>query len=395
MFPSSNLRLSEELTAEASQAKRSLYITSGTSSANQISLFATVQRGDKVLVDRTCHQSIHFALSLLGVEVHYMELNNKFEKLNRRFTNYRGSISQYKDAVVKKRPFKMVIINSCSYEGICCRSSELIKKMLKINSDVTFLVDEAWLAFSLFHEDTSHLSLLGNFPQLSKSFPKANFIITQSAHKSTISLRQGSYIHLSGAKQFVKKIEESKYKYHTTSPDFLILASLELAREDMILNGKSSIDSSIKLRKEFCEKIRNLSIFCPYDFDDVDYYYDPLKQVILFDEKIISPEELKEKFKIGGGVYISLVCESYFLVNFHIGICKEDVDKLVNLLREIDVSLTPTKSDSKVSDEFIIPYPPGVPIAVPGEVMTTGLKQRIEEYRHSGSRVVRVKKEVK
>uniref|UniRef100_UPI00081C248F Orn/Lys/Arg family decarboxylase n=1 Tax=Streptococcus mutans TaxID=1309 RepID=UPI00081C248F len=94
-------------------------------------------------------------------------------------------------------------------------------------------------------------------------------------------------------------------------------------------------------------------------------------------------------------MYISLVCESYFLVNFHIGICKEDVDKLVNLLREIDVSLTPTKSDSKVSDEFIIPYPPGVPIAVPGEVMTTGLKQRIEEYRHSGSRVVRVKKEVK
>lgn len=106
VFPKKALKQSECDAAKIFGVDRTMYITSGTTVANQIALLSLLKRKDRVLVDRTCHQSIHFILDLLGVEIKYIPLKKCNQEYNRRFTDYGKGIELFKEAMHNNNPLK-------------------------------------------------------------------------------------------------------------------------------------------------------------------------------------------------------------------------------------------------------------------------------------------------
>ncbi|MCR1895966.1 aminotransferase class I/II-fold pyridoxal phosphate-dependent enzyme [Ligilactobacillus murinus] len=384
MFPEKNLRDSEKITSKIFNTDKTIYITTGTTSANQIALFSILRKGDKVLLDRTCHQSVHFALDLLECDITYIPLKSCNENLNRKFTDYKAGIKLYKNSAQIK-PFKLVVINASSYEGICCNTKEFISNCLDIYDESIFLVDEAWLSFALFHKKTKHLTILSSVRELVSKYSNLKLMVTQSAHKSINSLRQGSFIHVVG-KTILTDVLEGKYKYGTTSPSYPILASLEIAATDMNFNGYKYIENSLKLVNILREQINKLTLFKVVENIDTDYLYDPLKLSILFDESVFEIKDIETYFK-DNGIYISRFCDRYFLLNIHIGVTKKDIDRLYGAMKTLDN----IKNADKKSLEYVIPYPPGVPIVVPGEKVDKEVMNRIKYYDRAHVRLVHVK----
>lgn len=388
VFPKKALKQSECDAAKIFGVDRTMYITSGTTVANQIALLSLLKRKDRVLVDRTCHQSIHFILDLLGVEIKYIPLKKCNQEYNRRFTDYGKGIELFKEAMHNNNPFKTVIINASSYEGVCCNTLKFVDSCLKYSLDTVFIIDEAWLGFAKFHKETENLTILSSIKKI-KNINNAKIVITQSAHKSLNSLRQGSYIHVVGGNDFINFLEEGKYKYHTTSPSIPILSSLEIACVDMLDNGERYISNSLKLANILRNKVNSLSNFSIINNTDKDYLYDPLKVSILFDRFKVDIFELKKKMR-KSNVYISRFGENFFLVNMHIGTKFSDIEKLISVLKNIDDEIQLNSKDV-VSEEYIIPYPPGVPIITPGEKVDEEMLKRLLYYTQANVRLVHIK----
>ncbi|ALO03400.1 aminotransferase class I/II-fold pyridoxal phosphate-dependent enzyme [Lactiplantibacillus paraplantarum] len=393
-FPSTVLLDSQKQTAGAFNCDASLYVTTGTSNANQISIFGNIKRNDRVLVDRCCHQSVHFALSLIGAKVDYTKIRQQFDSSGRQLTDFDQLLSAFLEAYEEGRPFKTVVLNASTYEGVCNNTSLIIEKLLAIDPSVTLIVDEAWIAFAAFSKETKHLSLLSNIDSIRRKYPDLKLVVTQSAHKSLRSLRQGSYIHIIGSKSFIENIVRSKYEFSTTSPSYPLLASLELAREDIVQNGAKEISKAIQRAQKLATFINNLnSLYVNKELEIIDsefYSLDPLRVSVNFSNSVFTIEDLKKIF-YENNLYISRYTESSFLLNFHIGTDDVGLEKLCHVLQKIDDA--PCEfNDGDVSDEYIIPYPPGVPLIVPGEKFNSSIIAQLSVYEHSKTKLIKVKR---
>lgn len=392
-FPVSCLEESQQQTAHVFGCDYTIYLTTGTTCANQISIYSSVKRGDRVLVDRTCHQSIHFSLSLLGAEIVYSKIDS-----NTGCTDFEDFVKKYQHANDINKPFSLVIFNASSYEGICTDSVKVINACLDINSNVTFLVDEAWIAFAAFHKTTRKLSLLSNLSQLHIERKDLKILVNQSAHKSLRSLRQGSYLHIIGNSTFIDQIKRSKYEFHTTSPSYPILASLELARKDMSTSGEQYIERSLNLAKKLRNYIAKLNkIKTKQPLIDNEYFtIDPLRILIDFSKTQLDIDTIKKVMK-NHGIYISRYSETSFLVNLHISIDEADYLRLVSAIQKLENFKTGSfdSTDYKInsiSNQYIIPYPPGVPLVVPGEKINTEMLNKLRQCENAHTKIVKIRK---
>lgn len=393
VFPKDVLKESELITSKSFLSNRTLYITSGTTLSNYISIFGLIDKQDRILVDRTCHQSIHFAITKLNMSISYSKIKEEYSHSGRVMTDYVDLIKKCKDAMIEGNPFSLIVLNSSSYEGVQIDVYNIMYELLRINENVKFLIDEAWNAYQLFNKRTKYFSCMSSCHKLSKKFKNLQVISTQSAHKSLSSLRQGSYIHIFGNQKLIDKMERIKFQFHTTSPSYPIIASLELAREQMVLEGQYKIDSCFEYAREIKRIIKNSNnLFVNKENDESGYnFIDPLKISINFSKvKKMSPREVKElmqKFN----VYFTRMTETSILLNIHIGIHQKHIDRLKQFLLALDMfqfeSELPT---DKEADFFLIPYPPGVPLVVPGDRLGSNVINKIKKYEESGATLIKV-----
>jgi arginine decarboxylase len=278
--PTGPLKKAQERAARAFGAQFTYFATNGTSTSNKIVLQALVEPHDMVLVDRDCHKSHHYGLALTGAFPVYLDSYPLPE-----FSMYgavplehiREKLLELKRAG-RLQHVKMLLLTNCTFDGVVYNVQRVMEQVLAIKPDMVFLWDEAWFAFAGFSyifkqrtamfsaarlhrkyhseayrgEYNAHIASLktGETPLMpDPDKVRIRVYATQSTHKTLTSMRQGSMIHI-WDEDFRRKSEDSfheAYMAHTsTSPNYQILASLDIGRRQVEFEGYELVEKAIE-----------------------------------------------------------------------------------------------------------------------------------------------------
>jgi arginine decarboxylase len=332
---------SRRITARAFGASYSCYVTTGTTTSNWIAVFALARENERVLVDRLCHQSIHLALAKNKSAVTYGRVRCRDEHSGRAALDVDAFLAEYRAAHEAGRPYPLVVLNGCSYEGVIYDVRKIIDACLDIRDDVTFLIDEAWFAFGYFHPHYRPFTAMSAAQEIAGSRPDKKFAVvaTQSAHKSLSCLRQGSYLHIHGDPMLIQRIKDVQYQLHTTSPSYPLLAALELARAQAVTEGQEQIDHALHLANRVRQEIRTDPALAGYRVNEseklLDWWtrIDPLRISIDVRRVADNAKMVREFLFTNHGVCVNHVTGSALLANIHIGIDETSVQRLLQGLR--------------------------------------------------------------
>jgi arginine decarboxylase len=294
--PTGNIKQAQEMTARAFGAKRAYFATNGTSTSNKIVVQAVCKPGDIVIVDRNCHKSHHYGFVLSGAQPYYVEAYPLTQ-----YSMYGAvPLRSIKKALLdckaegKLDRVKVIDMTNCTFDGHMYNTKRVMEECLAIKPDLIFLWDEAWFGFARFNPFHRRRTAMGAAAALTaryrdpayrdeyKAFaakagkldPKdAKKLLdmrllpdpdkvrirvyqTNSTHKSMSALRQGSMI-LVWDEDFHKvegPFQEAFLAHTSTSPNQQIIASLDVARRQMELEGYEltmrMTELALKLRRE-------------------------------------------------------------------------------------------------------------------------------------------------
>jgi len=290
--PRGPIKKAQEMSARAFGSKQTFFATNGTSTCNKIVVQALVRPGDIVLVDRDCHKSHHYGMVLAGASVVYMDsypLNAwsmygavPIDEIKRHLLGLR--------AAGKLDRVRMVLLTNCTFDGLVYNVERVIEECLAIKKDLVFLFDEAWFAFARFAPNFRQRTAMNAANVLrvrlrsaghAKAYEKqqtklagaddatlmatrlvpapdaqVRIYATQSTHKTLTALRQGSMIHVND-QDFKGEVEQAfheAYMTHTsTSPNYQIIASLDVGRRQVELEGfefvQRQIEAAMSIRR--------------------------------------------------------------------------------------------------------------------------------------------------
>lgn len=395
-FPHRSLARAEELAARAFGATGTLFVTVGTTASNQIALEALVSKPDvKVLADKGTHQSIHFALSDKHAAVDYIEPRVFCEASERAALALSDILDNAAAAERAGAPYDLLVLNGQSYDGVVYDIPAILTALAEASPSLTnVFIDEAWGAWSYFHEATQGRTALRG-RAADPALARFNIVATHSAHKSLSALRQASLIHYSGDPSLGERLRLARYRHHTTSPNYQILASLDLARAQMELEGRDLVERSFRLARLVADAVASDPGLSAFTVNDGSVpaslaghvAIDPTKLSLKVSGLTIGAPELRERLYNLHALYVNRCTPTSLLLNFHIGVLEEDALALLDALRTIQQRLSSPPEVRRISTSFIIPYPPGVPIIVPGEEIGSDTLRRIEAVQSAGARI--------
>jgi len=290
--PHGPIKEAQELAARAFGAKQTFFSTNGTSTCNKIVVQALVRPGDIVLVDRDCHKSHHYGMVLAGAQVVYLDSY----PLNEYSMYGAVPLKEIKHQLLKLKAagkldrVRMLLLTNCTFDGIVYNVERVMEECLAIKPDLVFLWDEAWFAFARFgptyrQRTGMHAAKVLReklrTPEYAKLYEKQQAKLkdadeetllktrllpppdsrvrvysTQSTHKTLTSLRQGSMIHVND-QDFKGEVEQAfheAYMTHTsTSPNYQIIASLDVGRRQVELEGfefvQRQVEAAMSMRR--------------------------------------------------------------------------------------------------------------------------------------------------
>jgi ornithine decarboxylase/arginine decarboxylase len=253
-------------------AEKTYFVLNGTSTSNKVALAALVTDGDLVLFDRNNHKAAHHGALMIsgGIPVYVPTARNAWgligpmrwetfdeDALRERIRTH--PLVKDPEAWRKPRPFRVAVIEQCTYDGTIHSAEMILKKIGHLCEYILF--DEAWAGFMKFHPLYAGRFAMG----LADLGPDAPGIIaTQSTHKQLASFSQASQIHIKdrhirGQKRRVehRRFNESFMQYASTSPFYPLFASLDVGAQMMKgRSGEVLWDDTIRLGIELRKKIR-------------------------------------------------------------------------------------------------------------------------------------------
>lgn len=289
--PTGSLKKAQQKASDAYGSRNTFFVTNGTSTANKIVVQALVKPGDVILIDRDCHKSHHYGLVLAGAYPVYLD-SYPIEE----YSMYGAvPLEQIKEKLLQLKKagrlslVKMLLLTNCTFDGLVYNVEKVMQEVLAIKPDMIFLWDEAWFAFAGFtynykqrtgmfvaqklfdkyqsssyrEEYKAHIKGLkkNEMPVLpNPDEVRIRVYSTQSTHKTLSSFRQGSMIHI-WDEDFRKKSENTfmeAYMTHTsTSPNYQMLASLDVGRRQVQFEGYELVEKSIELAMVLRAKVND------------------------------------------------------------------------------------------------------------------------------------------
>ncbi|WP_424184753.1 hypothetical protein ACOBQX_23050 [Actinokineospora sp. G85] len=369
----------QRLAAAAFGADATQFVTCGTTLANAIGLDALIRlsgsRSTRALVDRSSHQSVHFALDRPDVDTVYCAQRHD-PRREQSWADIDDLVARFASAAALDAAFDVVVLSSAGYDGSRIDVHSLLTELFRYTDTLTVLVDEAWSAVHYFHPDLRVRTALAAAGRVRAEHPgkRLRMLVTHSAHKSMSSLRQGSYLHVLGDEALREATRAALYRLHTTSPSLPVLASLDLARAQGESEGAALVERSLGHARTLRDLVRTDPRLEPFDVLDPAWAdarwmcSDPTKLLLGVDPSVISPEDLQVRLMRDHGLYIARAVRAGLLLHLHIGVTAEVFERFVAALRTIAVALAPTPPQFGDSlPRFVIAYPPGIPVSVPGE----------------------------
>jgi ornithine decarboxylase len=253
-------------------AEKTYFVLNGTSSSNKIVLSALVAEGDLVLFDRNNHKAAHHGALFLGGGIPiYLETDRNahgligpiwHEALDEaaiRDKIRRHPLVADPDAWRRERPFRVAVIEQCTYDGTIYDARLIVEKLGHLCDYILF--DEAWAGFMKFHPLYAGRFAMG-LNGLDGGAP--GIIATQSTHKQLASFSQASQIHVRDSHIIGqrRRIEHRRFNeffllHASTSPFYPLFASLDVGAQ--MMKGKSGEvlwDDTIRLGIELRKKLR-------------------------------------------------------------------------------------------------------------------------------------------
>lgn len=400
--PRGPIRAAQDLAARAFGARQTYFVTNGTSTANKIVAQALLRPGDIVLVDRDCHKSHHYALTLAGAMPVYLDaypLTHYSMYGAVPLAEIERQLIELRDAGKLDR-VKMLILTNCTFDGITYDPRRVMERVLSIKPDIVFLWDEAWFAYARFSPVLRRRTAMDAAACLRSKFRSAEYreaysqsaaqeqmvdpdrvrvrvYATHSTHKTLTSLRQGSMIHVYD-EDFRQKSAASfreAYMTHTsTSPNYQIVASLDAGRRQVELEGFEMVEQTIGLAMTLRERVsehpdlaRFFSVLRPEHMipeehrqSGTKFYYDsergwgPLEEAYIKDEFVLDPTRVSihvGKTGMDGDTFRHLLMDRFdiqinktsrntLLFMPNIGTTRGDIAYLVDVLVQISHEIT-------------------------------------------------------
>jgi arginine decarboxylase len=287
--PTGNIKVAQEKAARAFGADHAFFVTNGTSTSNKIIHQAVCRPGDIVLIDRDCHKSHHYGLVLAGAQPYYIDAFPLTQ-----YSMYGSlAIKPIKEALLalkaegKLDKVRMLVLTNCTFDGHVANVERTMLECLAIKPDLIFLWDEAWFGFARFSPFLRRRTAMGAVAKLRATFSDPDYrkkyesskgalpdpdkvrlrvYESDSVHKSMSSLRQGSIIVV--ADQDFHTVEasfkEAFFTHTSTSPNLQIIASLDVARRQMELEGYELVQRAIQLAVEIRREINQHPLISKY-----------------------------------------------------------------------------------------------------------------------------------
>lgn len=387
-------------------SKQSYFLVNGSTCGNLIMIFATLNEGDKVLVERNCHRSIMNAIILRKLKPIFIK-----NKYNKKLKAPIGVDLEHLDEVLSvESNIKGIILTYPNYYGIGLGIQNIIE--LCRRKDIKVLIDSAHGAHYGFNKE------LPKSPQ-----ELGADIVVMSAHKTLPSLTQTSYLHVNNL-EYIDKVEFYKGIFMSTSPSYMMMMSLDYARNYLENYGDNDYKNLIRVIRNFNEKIKNITylnivdkkFLCEncdedksrmcgrcnlqYDLSRIvinlkngyngnkllEYLIENNVQCEMSDNKNIvlipSPFNTKEDFEI---LYKALLnCNSEIIKSQEQNFYDVDIPKRrfmpYEIIQKESEEVSFKSSLGRVAFENIVPYPPGVPMLVSGEIIEEKHIKHIESY---------------
>ena len=412
--PTGAIKEAQDLAAKLFKAERSFFLVNGTSSGLQATIMALFGPEDEILVPRNIHRSVVTGLIYSGAIPRFI-----YPHYDPKFGITMGiTLEQVKQAIKAYPQAKGVLLIHPNYYGISSEF-EAIVQYAKENNKIV-IVDEAHGAHFMFSD------------QLPLSAMEAGADVTvQSSHKTLSSLTQSSLLHIRDYSGPFEKIKDALRLVQTSSPSYLLLASLDIMRHQFEDYGENLVQKTIETARRARREIEalDLTLLKKQSLLGVgNFQLDPTKILINFENLGISGYEAEKILREEFNVQVELSDARNVLALITVGDDFETAQKLIagikglvqkyerkanvgnnrdkgnekSLLAELRLEqrMTPRdawfrvkedieigQSEGRILGEEIIPYPPGIPLAVPGEVITGQLIKLLKSMRESSIRL--------
>ena len=382
-------------------SKKSYFLVNGSSSGNMIMIFSSFEEGDKVIVDRNCHKSIFNTFIIRKLKTVYTK--NKIQK------DFNLPLSVDSNYIIKtineNKDAKGIIITYPNYYGICCDLEKIINEAKKYNMKVLI--------------DCAHGAHFG----INKNLPKSPIelgadLVVMSSHKTLPSLTQTAFLHVND-EDLIDKVNFYFNTFMSTSPSYLFLISMDYSRYYLDEYGEKAYENLIKLLEVYKQKINSLNHLHIIDKKDImpEYTLDKSRYVLHiqkgYSANLLMNYLLKNNIQCEMNDTYNIVI---ILSPFHV---EKEIKYLYEVLLNCDFSnlkikdqdilnhsipqkklesfevLNKNKKIIKLEDalgcvcsENIIPYPPGIPIIMMGEIMDEETIKTIKYYKNNGIEVI-------
>ena len=396
------IKEAQKLAAEAFGATSSFFMVGGTTSSVQAMVFSAVKIGDKILLPRNVHRSVINALILCGAMPVYIN-----PQADARLGISLGmNIKDIKDAIEKHSDAKAILINNPTYYGICSNISEITK--LAHEKNMMVLVDEAHGAHFYFGDNLPLSAMAAGADMASVSMHKSGGSLTQSS-----ILLCGKNVNADYVRQVINLTQ-------TTSGSYLLLSSLDISRRNLALNGKKVFDDVCKLTSYAREEINKIGDYYAYGKELVNgdsiFDFDITKLTVNTVKTGLAGIEVYDLLRDEYDIQMELGDISNILAYVSIGDSQKNIERLIGALLEIKrlykrdkstlaehmyidpiVVISPQKafyadkksvglesSVGEICGEFVMCYPPGIPILAPGEKITKDAVDYIKYAKQKG-----------
>ena len=399
--PSSVIREAEDLAAAAFGAAHSFFMVGGTTSSVQNMIFSVCKEGDKIIMPRNVHKSAINALVMCGAIPVYVN-----PEVDKRLGISLGMEPKKLLQAVEDNPDAVaVLVNNPTYYGICSDLKSIVKIAHVYGMKV--LVDEAHGTHFSFNDD---LPVSGMAAGADMS--------AVSMHKSGGSLTQSSILLLNKSMN-ADHVRQIINLTQTTSASYLLMASLDISRRNLALNGKNSFAKVMQMASYAREEINDIGDYYAYGRELINgtsvYDFDVTKLAVYTRDLGLAGIEVYDILRDEYDIQIEFGDISNMLAYISIGDRLQDIERLVGALDDIKrlfkrdkagmlsaeyvnpkVAVPPRKAfysekislplraaEGKICTEFVMCYPPGIPILAPGELIT---KEIIEYILYAKSK---------
>lgn len=400
--PVSVIREAEDIASEAFGASHAFFMVGGTTSAVQSMIMYACKDGDKIILPRNVHRSAINSLILCNAVPVYVnpDVNNQLG------IALGMSVEQVKKAIEENPDAKAVLVNNPTYYGIC---SDL-KKITEIAHahNMLVLVDEA---------HGTHFYFGDNFPIT--AMKAGADIASVSMHKSGGSLTQSSFL-LMGDKINSDYMRQIINLTQTTSASYLLLSSLDISRKRLALHGKEIFARTVEMAEYARSEINSIGGYYAYSKElingDSIYDFDISKLSIHTLPVGLAGIEVYDLLRDEYDIQIEFGDIGNILAYLSVGDRKQDIERLISALAEIrrrfgkskagmlsqeyinpivaetprkafyadKISLPLDETCGKICTEFVMCYPPGIPILAPGELITDDIIKYIKYAKEKG-----------